>query len=228
MKSLYTILSSAMIFLAVSADAAGIVENAPKKIYFGMHYGIGLTSPDDINRYLVDYYLEEGFEEKDIDEIELMLADFDAHLSFFAVPFLELKLAYSFSCAYSKVQDVDMLGLDNDRLNLYLKWGPYAVVNYHFRITESRSVYIGAGPAWNDLYLNYNDKETYTGNGLGWRLNIGYLVREGAIPVFGEIEVQLMGTDAKPEENGYHGDYTIDPLKKLTFSGICIKFGFNI
>lgn len=43
-----------------------------------------------------------------------------------------------------------------------------------------------------------------TGNGVGWRLNVGYPVREERLPVVGKMEVQLMrGADAKPEDDGY-------------------------
>lgn len=199
-----------------------------RRVYFGLKLGFGYSNPSDVNRYINEYYQAQGFNIKEGSaDIDLYL-NMDLHLSIFATRNIELKLAYEAAIAYSTVQDVDMIGMDNDRINMLIRLSPSLVCNYHFYVKNENSLYLGGGVAFDRNFL-YVDKDgnTLNGKAVGLKLNCGFMMKSSWHPLYFEFEYNMASTDSNRSNSSDNGYYDAAKPQELNFSGLNINIGIN-
>jgi hypothetical protein len=204
-----------------------VKKKSEKKVHFGFSVGLGLISPDDVNKFIDAYYSSKGFTtwaEGKTWPVYLL----EVHLNYFVIKNIELKAEFGGSMAVTKIEDTDMLGMDNDRYNVLYRYYPAIIGNYHLYLRDLKSLYVGGGITFNTLYLSINDREKSNGKSTGYRLNLGYLTRSNKPFFFVELEVNFIDADAEVKEVDSNYQPRTNEIEKLNYSGFNIVFGLKL
>ena len=199
-----------------------------KKLHFSLGLGAGLIDPADINDYIYNYYVNfihfenEGFTEDNSKADINLFIKIDTKLSLSLSKRLESYIDYSASVGYSSVEDVDMIGMENNRLNILLNLSPSLGVDYYIINNERNSVYLGGAINWNKLILNVNtDDNTFSGSAPGIKLNLGYSPDLSHLQY--EIHFNIAQTEAKRKNSEWS---SVDYPDNLSFSGLSLNFRY--
>ncbi|MCF8389797.1 MAG: hypothetical protein K9H12_03830 [Bacteroidales bacterium] len=212
-------------------------ENLNKKIYFSLYGGYGYINPDNINEQLDIYADNAGIEFYKNDNPHINIAYiFGTGINYFVVKNLEIKSDIEFAWAHKQIKVLLYSDYWNDLIRL--SGGLYG--NYHYFLANSNSFYLGGGLNYNNLILSaFNKGISGKSTPLGYSMQIGYLAyignsknKRGQVEyfvytensknnrrqVFCELEYNLV----KGENKEYQ------EVSELSFTGISLKFGFNL
>jgi hypothetical protein len=204
-------------------------EKANKKFFIGTSFGLGRINPVEINEYMYDYYRSEGF---DIDKTTANIHFFvqaDLNLSYFIIKNIEIIGAYSAAIAWSFVDDVDMIGMNNDRMNSIIKLSPSIGANYHYYLSKLNSIFFGGAISYNKLILNVDtENNTMKGSAPGINFNVGYLTRNTKHPICLAFEYDIAKTEAKQKNpDDYYYSSSANLPEYLSFTGLNFSVGIK-
>jgi hypothetical protein len=199
--TLTTIILLMVIFTNLNLKAQTIEEDK-SKLYFGVGGGIGFVNPKEINKTIENYYGTEANIHIDFN-IEL-------NLGYYISEEIEIKGALIAAAAFSQVEDKDMIGMSNNKVNFLTRLAPEIIGNYYFDLNQPSLFYAGGGFSYNKLALYIDsDDISSSGKAFGFVINIGLLPQKRKNQTYLELKANIIK----------------DKYDYLNFSGFNLNYG---